>query len=47
MSPKVRLCYLNGKTYNLGRFSNIEDAANAYKEKEKDLFGDFCREKQL
>jgi hypothetical protein len=32
----------DGKTTNLGRFANIEDAANAYKKAEVELFGEFA-----
>jgi hypothetical protein len=32
----------NGKKYYLGRFSNIEEAAQAYNEKAKELFGRFA-----
>lgn len=33
---------LNGKAYYLGRYNNIEDAINAYKEKAIELFGEFA-----
>lgn len=33
-----------GKSYKLGRFTNIADAIKARKDKEKELFGDFLRQ---
>jgi len=35
----IKIC---GKTVNLGRFDNIEDAAEAYKLKALELFGEFA-----